>query len=139
MKVNLHNGKSELDGYTNINILKHSNFDDQVDNAEAIEILADGILNLVFPNDLSNTLSYWISKLRHGGKITFVFIDLYEISRAYFQHKLNINDATNLLYGNNNQNCISLLELSNFLKQAGLKIIKKRTANYKSVIVAKRP
>ena len=138
-RLNLHNDtSSQKNGYINVNI-NQSSFDDLISDAECTEILALDVINSIEVTKLENTIDYWLSKLRHGGKITFSFVDLFEICRSYFQNGTNLANMNNLLYGNNNKNCISMNELETFLINKGLKVIQKRISNYQGIITAQRP
>jgi len=143
-KLNIHNEQSEtLNGYINVNIKDKSptELDDLVSNAECVEILALDILDYFSLQETNNILNYLCSKLRHSGTLTVSVNDLFEISRAYYTNNISSEDAINLLFGSTSmtkKSAISMNDLEEYFLNKGLTIIKKRTTNYKSVIMVKR-
>ena len=88
--------------------------------------------------DLVNDL---IKKVKHGGKISFIGEEFYEVVRDSNKRVLSLENAQIKFYGNDGEKkrLYSLDDLVNRLLGAGFNISKKRLKNYKYFVEAIRP
>lgn len=151
MKLNLIRNSTEfLNSYTNVSLFCDPNLPDLiladysdldfVADSEAKEIRALNILPFMDRNKVQETLSHWVSKLRHGGILKIGGPDLYEICRNVELFQLSFNNANVLLYGtldtpwNIKKSCYSMHEMSAELANRGLKIVTKYITDYNYII-----
>lgn len=111
--------------------------------AECEEIYAPAILDHIHHTELVQTLEEWVSKLRHGGKITVGGTDLYEMARQITVGSFPMNEANNKLYGqdlawHSRKGCYSAMILRELLTQMGLKIDRVALNDYEFVVEAHR-
>lgn len=143
MKIHLITNQEELNGYININALQEdvSNLDKHVMDTECTELITNNTINYIPQNQITQVLNHWISKLRHGATISISSLDIYQVCRSHYNMSLNTSDVINLIYGGTPPkiSVLSMKDLSDFLTQRKLKILKKRATNYESVIIARRP
>lgn len=122
-----------------------TNFDAHCDNSEATEIIASGVLSYFPQKEVDGILNYWLGKLRHGGKLTIVEPDLYDIVTATQSRALSIDEANTLLYGEQREpwqfrRCmLTVNKMADVLRSKGLQIIKKRVNAFLFVVEAQRP
>lgn len=120
-------------------------FDEICDDAEASEIIADMVLTYFGGDLVDGILDYWIRKLRHGGALKIVELDLLEIVKAVSDRRLPVEQANVLLYGEQtkpwqHRKCmLHANQMAEVLKGKGLVIEKKRVNNFQFVVEAKRP
>lgn len=139
MKLNLIRDKNqELTGYTTVS----SQFDNLdtllVDDGEAEEIRAVGVLSLYISVDAEKVVNHWIRKLKHGGKLTVICPDIFDISLAINSGAMSIATANQLLY-NEQRSCVSLTIVEDMFVATGLNIITKRINDYHFTITGERP
>lgn len=145
MKVNLVTELgAEQPGYKEIVVAIpywESYLNDHVDDNELDELRAVGILSLFSDKKSEKIVQHWISKLKHGGKLILGDIETIEVARAFADYRITIDDVNTMLHGENNQvvSSFTINQVANFLESQGLKIIKKRVADYCFVVEAERP
>lgn len=157
MKIHLHqNPTEELNGYTNICLgddvdggeitNRNNELDAVVDSAEAMEIVADNVLEFIPIAELMPFLEHVIGKLRHKGTLIITGVDAYTVAKDYVSYKLSIEEFNFLLHGNQcNERDVKMTTLTlhgmvSFLsKQCGLKIIGQQLEEYNYVIEVQRP
>lgn len=119
-----------------------ANFDKLVQDAEATEIIADDIIEYIPAEQAITVISYWMRKLRHGGKLILTGIDAYLVAKAFAEHMINVDEFNGLIHGNPTNKCINLTTfgLVHFLTENfKAKILTKRIDGYSFVIEAQRP
>ena len=157
MKINLllDNPKGCLSGYLNVDPMSENdpnrvsldvtNFDAACDDAEASEINAIGVLTFFPAREINDIFTYWLKKLRHGGILRVGDIDLLEVAKATFMGAHSLEDANQLLYGEQDKKwnyrkcCLTVNQVSDALKAKGFRILKKRIAQNEFLIEAQRP
>lgn len=142
MKIQLMTSQKELNGYINIKLEDGvSNLDSHVMTAECTELVTNNTINYIPPAQIPQVLDHWISKLRHGASISITSLDMYQVCRSCYNLSLTMSEVTELVYGGSppKVSAISMIDLSTYLKQKGLTILKKRATNYESVLIAQRP
>ena len=108
------------------------------------EILADDIIDFLPYSIIMQTISNWVKKLRHGGKIVIGGIELYEISKIFSQQEIGSEELLIALHGHQSHawefkaSHITIAELEEILKQHNLQILKKRINGFKMSIEARR-
>ena len=156
MKVNLllNNKKSILSGYNNYDIFAPGNDErikcdvtklDNISDGELESLIARNILTYFGQKTIGQILIGWLKKIQLNGTIVIQDIDYEMVSFNVAYGKLSLNEASKLLWGNQDHNwdsrksgltmsmIVELLELSNF------KILKKRyTDNQEFVVEAQR-
>lgn len=153
MKLNLlRNSNRVMSGHLNVDILPGenkvqgdiANLDPLVDNASCTDIVARNVLEYVPHPEIVNILNHWISKLRHGGKLTIVTTDLRSIAKSIIRDALEPSDYLSLLYGEQRnafdikRSILTLGTLSALLESAQLKITNKSMDSFEFSITAER-
>lgn len=149
MKVNLTINGPSVDGMMNFDPLSSdggkikadlSNLDDYVDKAEVTELRVSDVLDFIMPEQLGKVLTYWISLLAHGGKITLDGVDALEVAHALTYGNIDLNQYNALLHGNVPQRSISLAlpVVVDMLKQQGLRISRKTLNEFRYLVEATR-
>jgi len=154
MKLNLlRNSNKVMSGHLNVDILPGegkvqgdiANLDSLVDAASCTDIVARNVLEYVPHPDLLPVLNHWISKLRHGGKITINTTDLRSIAKAVARDALEPSEYLELLYGRQRdafdikRSILTPSTLSALLESASLRVINKSIDSYEFSITAERP
>jgi hypothetical protein len=101
-KVRISVGLNQLNGYVNIDPLhgkNPENFDEDVLPSECNEIILENILEYIPQEQLPSMMEYWVSKMRHKGKISVKFTNLAAICRKYLYNRLTAAQINELLYG----------------------------------------
>jgi len=157
MKINLliDNGAGVRSGYVNIDPYADSNNDSRisadltnlshtVDDGEATEIIAHDVLSY-YPQSLaSRILENWVKKLAYGGTITVSALDQTEVARHINSGFLTVEQANLLLHGAQEKDwdtiksSFTLTRLAEALESLGLKIIRRRSSDYKVMVTARR-
>ncbi len=93
---------------------------------------------------LANVIKLYIQKLRHGGVITLLGTDIYQVCLAIANRNVNILDANKLLFGgpsvsDMHSSLVSTNDVANLLEEFGLKITKKALNGISYVVEAQRP
>ena len=121
------------------------NLDNFVDDAEAQEIIALDVIDYMPLRDINTVIQHWASKLRHGGSLIIGGVDLFEVSKAFVQYRLDITQANQLIHGEQSKPYLvkrvnfTSMGLVDYLSTLGLKIQKKRVNNFHMTIEAIRP
>ena len=125
MKLNLGCGTDIRDGYINIDLdpkgpsVINQDFR-RLDNIcgpnQVDEIIANGSLQHIFPEELSAVLNHWISKLQSGGILYISGTDLSMIANAVAYKMLNGIDASNILFPKGNVPAVACYDLETLLK-----------------------
>lgn len=122
-----------------------SNLDQYVDTGEATEIIALDILHHFGPNDADTVLSNWLSKLAHGGKLTFSVVDYKEVARGILANTLSADDVNELLHGTQDpawkghRSSFTLSDLVQVLQNRGFRVLSKRVQSYRAILTVQRP
>lgn len=145
MKINVSFNPTELKGYTNHCIVKTGTYNiEPVDVGEATEIIADAIIEYIPRTLVEPVMKDWISKLGHGGKITFTFDDLNSICRLFFLQRITFAECNFLLQGpmmepwQDKKVNYTIPEISKVLESAGLKVVVKEVSGTKAIVTGVR-
>ena len=158
MKVNLliDNPGDVRSGYLNIDPIAEpgdvngrikgdiGNLSEHVDAGEADEIVALDILDYFPTNTVDIVLNNWLTRLRHGGRLTMSVVDIREVARGVLAGNLSPNDYNELLYGKQEQpwqfkkSIYTLNQIAEVLANLGFKILSKRIQNLRAVITIER-
>jgi len=154
MKIRITVGEQEkLNGYLNIDpITKFDglavdirNLDEAVSDAECTEIISEDVIDFLEKEESMISLSHWIKKLRHGGKIIVTSVDAREVSRSFYRKEIDIEIFNKAVHGNFSEpwdvrlSHSTLEELSRFFESQNLKVTKKRINGIKLIVEAQRP
>ena len=154
MKIRITVGEQEkLNGYLNIDpITKFDglavdirNLDEVVSDAECTEIISEDVIDFLEKEESMISLSHWIKKLRHGGKIIVTSVDAREVSRSFYRKEIDIEIFNKAMHGNFLEpwdvrlSHSTLEELSSFFESQDLKVTKKRINGIKLIVEAQRP
>jgi hypothetical protein len=120
------------------------NLDTICEDAEATEIRALDIIDYMSQPQIEKALNNWIKKLRHGGILKVGGVDLYNICRKIYQHKITVQQGNVLLRGDQtnpinfrkNSSCIT--DICGFLQSKGLKIIEPIMLDDTYIVVSQR-
>lgn len=132
----------ETDSLTRADV---KNLNDFVDDAEAQEIIALDVIDYIPLMDINKVIEHWVTKLRHGGSLIIGGVDLFEVSKAFAQYRLDITQANQLIHGEQSKPYLvkrvnfSTIGLVDYLTSLGLKIQKKRVNNFYMIVEAIRP
>ena len=83
-------------------------------------------------DDLVLSITNWVKKMRHGGKIVVTSIDALEVAKAFAKQKIDIDTFNKAIHGGFSQgwdiflNHTTIEELSSVLEKLGLFVTKKR-------------
>lgn len=149
MKVNyVLPGELPLAGYYNHNIFSQLlavDINSVVDDGEVTELRATEVLEYFPASASEQIMNYWIAKLAHGGKLILTIIDSVELARHFSQARLDIDQLNLFLYGEQQypwqfrKTIFTLPQIVNYLESKGLKILTKRTSNFRGVVEGVRP
>lgn len=140
MKLNLLVYGEEKAGYTNLNLAESKI--EQVIDAECTEIVIEDVISYVRYSDLEGFIQTVCAKLRHGGKITIIDHDLYEVNKLMFSEQVGPSDYNSIIFSDNEHPKVSITDLgtvSQILQRLNLKIVYKRLVNSKFILEAYRP
>ncbi len=133
MKLNLFidpNKQTEVPNY--INVSNIGNFDTIAEFGECSEIVGLDIIEYIPHNLLRETLSYWVSKLAHGGLLTLSATHLETLIKAYYRKELKNQLFNELLFGKQDLPCnfkkgsVNLEEIRDFLISLKTKVVECR-------------
>lgn len=130
-KVNI--GKEDLPGYWNTDNLLLEN----VETNQATEILIDLSLGKVPVDKVVEIIKLWITKLRKGGHLIINELDLQQLSKAVISKKNTIPQLNHLLY-DSRISCLTLEDVSDILRNLGLRILKKSLVEFEYSVEAVR-
>lgn len=157
MKLNLilDNPNAVLSGYTNIDPFADendkkrikndvSNLDNIVDDSECEEIRAVEVIEYYQRPDMDRMLSHWIKKLKRGGILTVIDVDLYNACRLYAAQAIDTKIINELLHGMQEKNWdyrkvnISLEDVQKYLESKSMSILSSKIVGLKFVIKAEK-
>lgn len=147
MKINITNIPRSIDDYINICSEQGHNIHNlqSIESASCKEILALDVVDYISAKHIFKVLENWVSKLRHGGKITIGGTDYIELMRAIEMGEINTAEINIIMYGNQESTwqfkigMYTLPDIVDSLRQLGLKIIKQRLSQFRFEIEAERP
>ena len=147
MKLYVHlNPEHAMTGYTNLCVGQSENvledLDTLVDDAEATEIILDGVLEYIALANISKTLDRVIRKLRHAGTLIITGIDAYTVADHFSRLILNVEEFNVLLHGESTPKLTTLTQsgVLNYCKNIfGLIVVSQSFEEYTFVIKVKRP
>ena len=155
MKINLTVDPNNLrEGYLNICPFAEddkvvskdiANLDKVVDDGECSELVAMNVLETFPAKEVNEVINNWLKKLKHGGVLVLGFTEFMEVCKAFVNRELTIEDATLFLHGFQNHPWehrrvnLTMGQVSEVLKNKGLKILKKRVEGFGAVVVGERP
>lgn len=95
-------------------------------------------------NALTGVLELYISKLRHGGVITVLGTDIYQVALAIVNRNIDVIGANKLIFGgpdvsNFHSSLVSINDIAAIFEDAGLKITKKALNGVSYVVEGARP
>lgn len=111
-------------------------------NGEATEIVCDDVLDRFPPGKLYEVLTHWVSKLAHGASLTIIVVDAKELARGLLEQSLDMQAYNELSHGLNGPPrlaAVTLQDVVSMLQSHGLKVMKKRTVDYRAVVTGLRP
>ncbi len=148
MKINIilsNAGEAYRQGYENINLLTQQDLSCIADNGEAEEVLALNVLDyLPYPN-IANIVSHFVSKLAHKGKLIIQVVDTLEVCKALANRSITMGEAATLLYGEQSEPWnfrkapFTIVDLVALFQSKGLRILRKHTEAFQSLIIGERP
>jgi len=141
------NSDNKMGDYTHINFTSfNDNWHDvlhaSVEDAEATDVVVDGVLSYLALEDASAFLHAVARKLRHKGCLTVHGVHAYEVAKDFAQYKLTIEQFNQLMYGVNGEqrSGITLAGLREFLRdELSLTIVRQSVDQYHYVVEAQRP
>lgn len=116
-----------------------------LDNNECEEIIVQDVLERIPLQNIGEYVKLLVSKLRHKGKLHISGVDADEVTKAYNNGEISINQLNSFLFGQKqhawdfSQSVVNLFEVVNVLKSLGMKIIHKRLANLHYSVSVERP
>ncbi len=116
----------------------YCNLDRDVDDAQAVEIVAKGVLQYAEFSQVPTVLRNLVKKLRHGGSLTVTFLDAWRCMAKAMDTELA--DLNTTLYGQTPP-VRSILEdgfVHKCLQELGLNVIKVERSGGTSVMTASR-
>ncbi len=131
-------------GYQNASIITDQGLliDKYLDDGEAEEIKLDGVLDFLQGRKLEGLVSGLTKKLKIGGKLTFLFTDIYTCCREYTFQRITWDQLNDLIHGNKGgpkkEMAIGLHDLATHLQSIGLKIVLKRLNGFQAIVSAER-
>lgn len=156
MKINLIYGEGETyNGYLNLNQFLEKESDNIkrcdikdiskfVEDGEAEEIVAIGILEYINHNKISEVLTNWARKIKFGGKIVIGFLDAYEIARNFNNGFINLEVYNALIHGSGEKpymvkrTCLNTSLIKQMLSKLGFKMMKHKINNFNITVEAVR-
>ncbi len=140
--VSLENANEEQ---TNIVKCDIRNIDDIVSNSECKELVAIDVLDFLEWSESRHVLAHWISKLRHGGKITVGGTDILEVCRLFYKQAIDLKTLNSLIHGEFSQawdvkmGHSTMEDLKTFLESQGIRVTKQRIKGFKMIVEGERP
>lgn len=116
-----------------------------VDANEVVELVACDLLDAFPANKVDEVLDHWLSRLAHKGQITISVVDVQMVAKAYLVGKLKLDDVNVLVHGEQDapghfrQCSLTMDQLIKVLEHKKLKVLKKRTENFRAFVTAERP
>lgn len=124
-------------------ILGDNIYNPNVEQSECESILFT-LTDTIPANTLTGLLELYISKLRHGGVITVLGTDIYQVALAIVNRNIDILSANQLIFGGPNvsdfhSSLVSINDIAIILEEAGLIITKKALNGMSYTVEARRP
>lgn len=157
MKIQLVYGEGDLyNGYLVLNPFLEQETDQvkrcdikNIDNfccdGECEELIAVNVLEYFNASKIPEILSHWIKKVAINGKIIIGVTNVYDVARCFVNGVINLETFNALVHGTNEKpylvkrSCLTSTLIENYLKSAGLKIMKRKINNYNVIIECVRP
>jgi hypothetical protein len=113
---------------------------EHLDDSECDEIVIDHVLDYLPFTLTTGAIKYWISKLRKNGEITIQSTELVSVARGIGDLNFNPSVGQRLLYGESGtkKNCCTIFQVLPILKEAQLKIVKRKTSDYTFIVTGRR-
>lgn len=121
------------------------NIEHTVDANELEELVAMDILDYFPMHYADKVLDHWLSRLKHGGRLTLSVADLRQVSRELLNNTADIADVNELLFGKQEKDwqfkkCVFTTSiLANILQAKGYIIEKKIAINKRAIVTVRRP
>lgn len=142
-------------GYVNVDLLAPAgdphrtqcdptNLEPVCDAGGCEELVALDILDYVPLAQANAVLDHWVSRLAHGGTMSVSVVDLLEVSRAFADRRLTVEEANLLLHGEQKkqwqfrQSNYTLGQLADALQAKGLMLVLQRHDDFRAVVTARR-
>lgn len=142
MKLHICVNEAPLAGYVNVDAAKVQvdlgNMDMIAEPAECTEIIVNDVLKFMPHGRILEVIQHLASRLRHGGKITFIFTDVNSIIREYNRGAINEQTLNELLY-NGSRSCCSCDYIKQIIQDVHLKIKEIQISVEQVIMVAERP
>jgi len=143
MKLYIMVNQQPLQGYVNIDVSKHpidlGNLDQVCEDAECTEIVLNDILRFIPYSQIPTVIQHLSKKLRHNGKVTFIFSDLNNIIRKYNKATINEQDLNNLMFSNGGRSCFSYTYLLAIIKAVKIDVKSVDIGDNQVIVIAERP
>lgn len=157
MNIKLSFGQKPWKGYLNIDpdidvepdkILEYDvhkgkigDFMHLVENAECDDIYCDNVLEYLFSEGVLDFVTHLCGKLRKGGSITFIGVDLFIAAQEYVNGQIDTVTFNDLIHGDSKMmkaGQITMGELVDILESNGLTITQKRFEKFNYIVGARR-
>ncbi len=121
------------------------NLEHTVDANELEELVAMDVLDYFPMKEADEILNHWLSRLKHGGRLTVGVVDLRQIAREVLSNTCDIADANVLLFGKEEEgwqfkHCVfTTTILVNILRAKGYAIESKLAMNKRAIVTVRRP
>lgn len=143
MKLYIMVNQQPLQGYVNIDVSKHQldlgNLNQICEDAECTEIVLNDILRFIPYSQLPTVIQHMSKKLRHKGKITFIFSDLNHIIRRYNIASINEQQLNEWLFINGARSCFSQNYLTAIINAVKLNTKSVDIGEDQVIVTAERP
>jgi hypothetical protein len=137
----------ELNGYKLISPIRGQNpikIGEWIDDGEAKEIIVENILEYLPVESMTQYINMLVAKLQHGGILTIVGNDLVILCEQFARGEINIIEFNKILFGLKNHawnfktSCITLGDINDIAKLAGVKVIERKLDGFTFVIKVER-
>ena len=141
-KIQLIYNTIPLNGYVPIDLKQYeeSDFALDIENSSVTTIVAT-ILDYIPATVVRAAITNWCKKIRLGGNIVLGGSDIVQIVKSYDMGVIDINKMNSRVYGYDSERHVGGYDceyIARILREAGMKIIKKRTDGVRFVVEAKR-
>ena len=119
MKINLECGQDLRTGYININsdpldsdvpegidfrVNDYRNLDPIVEDESVEELVCNGIIHRLYPNEILQVLAHYVNKLVPGGMLKLTFLDIRHVAREGHLNRMSLHDLHNYIFGSKHEN-----------------------------------
>lgn len=143
MKLYLSIGQAELAGFTNIDVTKHQidlgNLDNICETSECTNLIINDLLKFISYEQIPVVITHLVSKLRHKGKITFIFTDLNSIIREYNIDAIDEKLFNQLMFSNGANCCFSYEYIVDIINAEKITLLNVEINKEQVIISAERP